>query len=168
MNKLTLSAAALLLSASLGTLLAGTALAGGAAAPVPGGGQVQAATPETVAAGLRAAGYQVTVNPAQADEDPSLSVVAGDYELDVWFSGCQAGRCDRVTASTGWELGEDKADLEFLNEWNGNYFTQAYVYEDSYYLDSTLTLRGGYTRAALQAWMSDFLTDVADFGAELP
>lgn len=163
MNKLTLSAAALLLSASLSP-----ALAGGADAPVLGGGQVQAATPATVAAGLRAAGYQVTVNPAQADEDPSLSVVAGEYELDVWFSGCQAGSCDRVTASTGWEVGEEEADLAFLNEWNGNYFTQAYVYEDSYYLDSTLTLKGGYTRAALNAWMSDFLTDVADFGAELP
>lgn len=180
MNKLKLSVAALVLSASLGTLIAGTAWAGGgapaqASAPASapgtsalGGGQVQAATVTTVAAGLREAGYRVTVNPAQADEDPSLSVVAGDYELDVWFSGCQAGSCDRVTASTGWELGEEQADLEFLNEWNSNYFTQAYLYEASYYLDSTLTLRGGYTRVALRAWMSDFLEDVAEFGEERP
>ncbi|MBB5233717.1 YbjN domain-containing protein [Deinococcus budaensis] len=129
---------------------------------------MQPATPAAVAAGLREAGYRVTVNAPAAGEAPSLSVVAGKYELDMWFSGCQAGSCARVTVSLGWELGADDPDLAFLNEWNSDAFTQAYVYEDAYYLDSTLTLRGGHTRAALRAWLSDYLSDVAEFGARLP
>ncbi|GBF07134.1 YbjN domain-containing protein [Deinococcus aerius] len=164
MNKASASAAALLLSVSLSG-----ALAGGAGAPLVGGGQVQAATPEAVTAALRAAGYTVTANPIREDEDPSVTVRAGGRELDVWFSGCREGSCARVTASYGWDP-EDEADLnlDFVNEWNGNYYTQAYVYEGRYYLDSTMPLRGGYTRAALNAWMTDYLTDVEDFEGELP
>ncbi|WP_102127758.1 YbjN domain-containing protein [Deinococcus planocerae] len=165
MHRLGTSAAALLLTASLGA-----AQAGGAQPPAPGGGQVQAATPATVAATLREAGYTVTVNPVEGDDEPSLAVKAGDYELDVWFSGCKGTTCDRVTASTNWDYRDDEEslDTEFVNEWNGNFFTQAYVYEGGYYLDSTLTLRGGYTKVALRAWMEDYLGDVEDFEAELP
>ncbi|EYB66525.1 hypothetical protein DEIPH_ctg103orf0055 [Deinococcus phoenicis] len=165
MNKLLPFAATLLLSAGLSN-----AGAGGAAAPVTGGGQVQAATPAAVAAVLREAGYQVTANPANPDEAPSLTVKAGDYELDVWFSGCKAGSCDRVTASTSWDYSDDEEnlDLDLVNEWNGDYFTQAYVYEGSYVLDSTFTLKGGYTRAALKAWMADYLSDAGEFEAALP
>lgn len=161
------TAAAFLLSASLGSVWAGAAQAQ-APAPVPGSSQVQPATPAAVAAGLREAGYRVTVNSPAQGEAPSLSVVAGKYELDVWFSGCQAGSCARVTASLGWELDGGQPDLAFLNAWNSDAFTQAYLYKDIYYLDSTLTLRGGYTRAALRAWLSDYLTDVAEFEAGLP
>ncbi|MEF2279824.1 YbjN domain-containing protein [Deinococcus sp. YIM 134068] len=166
MPTFTLSVAALLLTVSLGA-----AQAGGGAAPVtPANAQVQAATPTAVAAALREAGYAVTVNPVDTDEDPSLSVKAGNYELDVWFSGCRGTSCDRVTASTSWDYEDDAGslDTDLANEWNSNYFTQAYVYEGSYYLDSTLTLRGGYTKAALGAWMEDYLGDVEDFEAELP
>ncbi|WP_216320122.1 YbjN domain-containing protein [Deinococcus aestuarii] len=165
MRALGTSAAALVLTASLGAVQAG-----GAQPPAPGGGQVQAATPQTVAAALREAGYGVTVNPVQGDDEPSLTVKAGDYELDVWFSGCRSTTCDRVTASTHWDYRDDEESLdpEFANEWNSNFFTQAYVYEGGYYLDSTFTLRGGYTRVALKAWMEDYLGDVEDFEAELP
>lgn len=165
MTKIGPSAAALLLTLGLGA-----AQAGGATPPVLGGGQVQAATPETVAAALREAGYAVSVNPVQGDDEPSLAVKAGDYELDVWFSGCRGTTCERVTASTNWDYRDDQEslDMELVNEWNSNYFTQAYVYENGYYLDSTLTLRGGYTKVALKAWMEDYLGDVRDFEAELP
>ena len=131
---------------------------------------MQAATPATVAALLREAGYSVTVNPSGPDEDPSLSVKAGEYELDVWFSGCRGAACDRVTASTNWDYqgDEESLDTKLVNEWNGNYFTQAYVYEGGYYLDSTLTLKGGYTGVALKTWMADYLGDVKDFEGELP
>lgn len=163
MTKAVLLAVALLLYAPLGG-----ALAGGAGGPVTGGGQVQAATPETVAAALRAAGYPVTVNRVGADEDPSLTVRAWGHDLDVFFSGCRAGSCARVTVSFGWAPeDEDSLNLDFVNEWNGNSFTQAYVYEGRYFLDSTLPLRGGYTRAALNAWLTDYLDDMEDFEAEL-
>ncbi len=139
----------------------------GGAAPVVGGAQVQPATTESVAATLRAAGYRVTVNPAQPDEDPSLSVVTpSGQDVDVWLSQCRAQVCDRVSAGLSWEAG-DEPDLELLNEWNGNYYTQAYVYDDSYHLDSSMILRGGYTRAALVRWMELLLEDGGDFEAEL-
>ncbi|BDP40672.1 hypothetical protein DAETH_06410 [Deinococcus aetherius] len=165
MRELGTSAAALVLTVSLGV-----AGAGGAQAPTPGGGQVQAATPATVASALREAGYGVTVNPVEGDDEPSLTVKAGDYELDVWFSGCKGTTCDRVTASTNWDYSddEDSLDTDLVNEWNSNFFTQAYVYEGAYYLDTTLPLRGGYTKVALKAWMEDYLGDVKDFEAELP
>lgn len=133
-----------------------------------GGGQVQAATPEAVASALRAAGYPVTVNRAGLDEDPSLRVRAGGHDLNVFFSGCRAGSCARVTASFGWNpQAGDTPDLEFVNEWNSNSFTQAYVYEGRYFLDSTLILRGGYTRAALNVWMTDYLSDLKSFETQL-
>lgn len=169
MTPIARTAAAFLLSASLGSvwaMAAQTQVPG--PTPTPGATQVQPATPAAVAAGLREAGYRVTVNTPAAGEAPSLSVIAGDYELDVWFSGCEAGTCARVTASLGWELGTDDPDLTFLNAWNSDAFSQAYAYEDTYYLDSTLTLRGGYTRAALRAWLSDYLSDAAEFEAGLP
>lgn len=139
----------------------------GGAAPVVGGAQVQPATPASVAAALRTAGYRVTVNPVQPDEEPSLTVVTpSGQNVDVWLSECRAQVCDRVSASLSWEAG-DEPDLELLNEWNGNYYTQAYVYGDSYHLDSSLILRGGYTRAALLRWMELLLEDGGDFEAEL-
>ncbi|MBB5361611.1 YbjN domain-containing protein [Deinococcus humi] len=165
MNKKMMLAGLLLLS------LTDAALAGGAGAPVTGtNAQVQAATPDAVAAALRAAGYKVTVNPTDPDSDPSLTVNAGDYEIDVWLSGCQKNVCSRVTASSYWDYSddEDMLDTELINDWNGNYYTQAYVYEGAYYLDSTMPIRGGYTRAALNAWMVDYLEDVAAFEEELP
>lgn len=144
-------------------------MAGGAGAPV-GGGQVQPATPAAMAAALREAGYKVTLNPTAPDKDPSMTVVAGEYELDVWMSGCAAGVCSRVTVSSAWDYSddEDNLDTELVNDWNGNYYTQAYIYEGSYYLDSTMPIKGGYTKAAVKAWMADYLGDVADFEAELP
>lgn len=165
-NKVLLSAAALLLTSALGV-----ASAGGAAAPTVGGtGQVQAATPTSVAAALREAGYKVTVNPANPDEDPSLSVTAGDYDIDMWFSNCKNNVCTRVTASMYWDYSddEDSIDNEVANEWNSNYYTQAYVYEGSYYLDATMIIAGGYTKTALKAWMTEYLDDVEAFEGELP
>lgn len=170
MNKNLRSArASLLLISTLS--LSGAALAGGAGAPLTGtAAQVQAATPATVAAVLREAGYTVTMTPSDPDSDPSMTVKAGERELDVWFSDCEAGSCARVTASTFWDYSEDEdsLDTELTNDWNGNYYTQAYIYEGGYYLDSTMPIRGGYTRAALKAWMTDYLGDVTDFEAELP
>lgn len=155
---------------SVALLVAGAAQAGGAGAPAAGGGQVQAATPAAVASGLREAGFQVTMNPSEPDADPSMTVVSGSYELQVWLSGCVAGTCSRVTASTSWDYSDSREglDTERVNDWNSNSYTQAYVYEGSYYLDSTMPLRGGYTRAALKAWMADYLSDVEDFEGDLP
>ncbi|THF86507.1 YbjN domain-containing protein [Deinococcus sp. KSM4-11] len=149
--------------------LTGAALAGGAGAPATGSGQVQAATPAAVAAILRAAGYTVTMNPADPDKDPSMTIRLGDDQMDVWLSGCKAGTCARVTASSSWDY-SDQGDLDtgVVNDWNANYYTQAYTYEGGYYLDSTMPLRGGYTAAALKAWMTDYLSDVRDYGAKLP
>lgn len=166
MKKTLLLASALLLTSGLGM-----ASAGGAAAPTVGSSsQVQAATPASVAAVLREAGYKVTVNPAGVDEDPSLSVTAGDYELDVWFSNCKNNVCSRVTASVYWDYSDDQdmLDTELVNDWNSNYYTQAYVYEGSYYLDATMIIAGGYTKTALKAWMMEYLDDVAAFEEELP
>ncbi|OLV16610.1 YbjN domain-containing protein [Deinococcus marmoris] len=165
MNKKIFLAGALLLS------LSGAALAGGAGAPVTGANaQVQAATPAAIAAALREAGYKVTMNPTDPDSDPSMTVDTGDYEVDVWLSGCKAGICSRATASSYWDYSDDEGslDTELTNDWNGNYYTQAYVYEGSYYLDSTMPIRGGYTKAALKAWMVDYLDDVSAFEEELP
>ncbi len=168
-KKMRLVSAALL--ALSGVSLSGVALAGGAGAPPSGAAaQVQPPTPAAIAAALREAGYMVTMNPSVPDSDPSMTVVAGDRELDVWLSGCEAGSCARVTASTSWDYSDsmDALDPQFTNDWNGNYYTQAYIYEGGYYLDSTMPVRGGYTRAALKAWMTDYLSDVGDFEAELP
>ncbi|GGL96065.1 hypothetical protein GCM10010841_00630 [Deinococcus aerophilus] len=162
------SAALLALS---GVSLSGAAVAGGAGAPLTGtAAQVQSATPAAIAAALREAGYTVTMNPSVPDSDPSMAVVAGNRELDVWLSGCEAGICARVTASTSWDYSGslDALDPQFTNDWNSNYYTQAYIYEGAYYLDSTMPVRGGYTRAALKAWMTDYLSDVRDFEGELP
>ena len=155
---------------SLALLIAGAAQAGGAGAPAAGVGQIQAATPAAVLAGLREAGLKVTMNPTEPDADPSMTVMSGSYEVQIWLSDCKAGSCARVTASTSWDYSdsEDGPDMELVNEWNSNYYTQAYAYEESYYLDSTMPLRGGYTRAALKAWMTDYLSDVEDFEGELP
>lgn len=139
----------------------------GGAAPVVGGAQVQPATPASVAAALRTAGYRVTVNPVQPDEDPSLAVVTSSGQnVDVWLSGCRAQVCDRVSAGLTWEAG-DEPDLELLNEWNSGYYTQAYAYEGTYHLDSSLILRGGYTRASLLRWMELLLEDGEEFESEL-
>ncbi|WP_291430968.1 YbjN domain-containing protein [Deinococcus sp.] len=163
MNKNLVSAALLVLTLST------PALAGGAGAPVTGG-QVVAATPAALLAALKAAGYRVTMDPVSADSDPSMTVKAGKYEISVWLSDCTAGKCSRVTASTFWDYSdsEDDLDTELTNDWNGNYYTQAYVYEGAYYLDSTMPIAGGYTRATLKAWMADYLSDVKDFEVELP
>ena len=155
---------------SLALLIAGAAQAGGAGAPAAGAGQIQAATPAAVLAGLREAGLKVTMNPTEPDADPSMTVMSGSYEVQIWLSDCKAGSCARVTASTSWDYSdsEDGPDMAVVNDWNSNYYTQAYGYEGSYYLDSTMPLRGGYTRAALKAWMTDYLSDVKDFEGELP
>ncbi|ANE44196.1 YbjN domain-containing protein [Deinococcus puniceus] len=164
-NKVLL-AAALLLTSGLGV-----ASAGGAAAPTVGGstGQIQAATPNSVAAVLREAGYKVTVNPANPDEDPSLTVTAGERQVDMWFSNCKSNVCTRVTASSYWDYSddEDALDVELANEWNGNYYTQAYIYEGSYYLDATMMIAGGYLKTALKAWMTEYLDDVDGFSESL-
>ncbi len=168
MNKKMMLSGVLLLSLSG---LPGGALAGGAGAPVTAtSAQVQPATPAAIAAALREAGYKVTVNPVDPDSDPSLSVDTGGHKIDVWLSGCQKNVCSRVTASSYWDYSEDEASLDtgLTNEWNGNYYTQAYIYEGAYYLDSTMPIRGGYTKAALKAWMVDYLEDVAAFEEELP
>ncbi|KQR04761.1 YbjN domain-containing protein [Deinococcus sp. Leaf326] len=139
----------------------------GGAAPVVGGAQVQPATPASVAAALRTAGYRVTVNPVQPDEDPSLAVVTSSGQnVDVWLSECRAQVCDRVSAGLTWDA-SDEPDLDFLNEWNSGYYTQAYVYEETYHLDSSMILRGGYTRAALVRWMELLLEDGEEFESEL-
>lgn len=142
------------------------ALAGGAGAPVTPAGSVGAVLPGTltsVAAALRAAGYRVTVEPQADDEDPSMTVQAGGREVQVWLSGCASGRCARATAELEWDAGEDGGDTDLLNEWNSEYYTQAYVYEGSYYLDSTLFMGGGFTAATLRAWMTEFLSDAGEF-----
>lgn len=161
----------LMLVAALALTLPGTAFAGGAGAPLTGANaQVQAATPAAVAAALREAGYKVTMKPTNPDEDPTMSVVAGGYTMDVWLSGCKNGSCARVTASTGWDYSDkkDALDLKAVNEWNGNYYSQAYVYESSYYLDYTLPIKGGFTKVGLKAWMTDYLSDLKDFEGNLP
>ncbi|GGR97672.1 YbjN domain-containing protein [Deinococcus sedimenti] len=155
-----------LLAATLVLSLAAPAVAGGAAAPST---QVQAATPAAVMASLKAAGYRVTMNPTSPDRDPTMTVTAGDRELQVWLSSCANGVCGRVTASSSWDYSDaEELDTEFLNEWNSNYYTQAYLYEGSVYLDSTMPIRGGYTQATLKAWMTDYLDDVSAFEDELP
>lgn len=161
----------ILMFGALALGLSSAALAGGGSAPMTGANaQVQAATPAAVAAALRGAGYKVTMNPTDPDGDPSMTVVVGDAEVDVWLSGCKAGLCSRVTASSYWDYSDagEGLDTELTNEWNGNYYTQAYIYEDAYYLDSTMPIRGGYTSATLKAWMVDYLDDVSAFEEELP
>lgn len=162
MTKKILSAAVLL------SALSGAALAGGAAAPMAS--QVQPATPAAMSAALREAGYRVTMNPADPDSDPSMTIMAGDYEVTLWLSGCKANMCSRATASVSWDYSddEDSLDTELVNDWNSNYYTQAYIYEGAYYLDSTMPIAGGYTKAAVKAWMTEYLGDVADFEMELP
>ncbi|MBZ9712332.1 YbjN domain-containing protein [Deinococcus multiflagellatus] len=162
MTKKLLSAAFLL------SALSGAALAGGAGAPTAS--QVQPATPAAMAAALRDAGYKVTLKPADPDSDPSMTVMAGDYEVTVWLSGCKANTCSRATASLSWDYSddEDSLDTELVNDWNSNYYTQAYIYEGAYYLDSTMPIAGGYTKAAVKAWMAEYLGDAADFEMELP
>ncbi|MBZ9749954.1 YbjN domain-containing protein [Deinococcus sp. HMF7604] len=162
MKKKLLSAGLLL------SLVSSTALAGSAGAPVAS--QVLASTPTALAAALREAGYKVTVEPVSADSDPTLTVTAGDYEVSLWLSNCKANVCGRATASVSWDYSddEDSLDLELTNDWNSNYYTQAYIYEGAYYLDSTLFIGGGYTKAALKAWMTEYLDDVSDFEMELP
>lgn len=141
--------------------------AGGAGAPGVGGAQVQPATAVAVASTLRAAGYRVSANPTPPGEAPSFSVQTPAGErVDVWFSLCRAQRCDRVTASLSWEV-TGAPDLKRLNAWNSDAYTQAYVYDALYHLDSSLILRGGYTRAALLRWMEVLLEEGEDFAAEL-
>ncbi|CAM3773127.1 YbjN domain-containing protein [Deinococcus frigens] len=161
----------MLLVGALSLSLSGAALAGGAGAPATGASaQVQAATPAAIAAALREAGYKVTMKATDPDSDPSMTVNTGDYEVDVWLSGCKAGICTRATVSSYWDYSDDEdlLDPALTNDWNGNYYTQAYVYEGAYYLDSTMPIRGGYTKAALKAWMVDYLDDVSAFEEELP
>ena len=165
MNKNLVSAALLVLT------LSAPALAGGAGAPVTGANaQVVASTPAALMAALKEAGYRVTMDPVSPDSDPSMTVMAGEYEVSVWLSSCSAGKCSRVTASTYWDYSdsEDDLDTELTNDWNSNYYTQSYVYEGAYYLDSTMPIGGGYTKATLKAWMTDYLSDVKDFEVELP
>lgn len=160
-----------LVSAALLVLTLSTpALAGGAAAPMAGAGQVVAATPAALMAALKEAGYRVTMDPVSPDSDPSMTVMAGDYEVSVWLSNCKAGSCGRVTASTSWDYSdsEEELDTALVNDWNSNYYTQSYAYEGAYYLDSSMPISGGYTRATLKAWMTDYLSDVKDFELELP
>lgn len=165
MKKNLVSAALLVLT------LSAPALAGGAAAPMTGASaQVVASTPAALMAALKEAGYRVTMDPATPDSDPSMTVMAGDYEVSVWLSNCKAGSCGRVTASTSWDYSdsEEELDTALVNDWNSNYYTQAYAYEGAYYLDSSMPIGGGYTRATLKAWMTDYLSDVKDFELELP
>ncbi|UBV42184.1 YbjN domain-containing protein [Deinococcus taeanensis] len=157
-----------LLAASLTLSLTAPALAGGAAAPA--GAQVQPATPAALLSALKEAGYRVTMNPTEADGEPSMTIVSGEHKISVWLSGCKNNVCSRVTASTSWDYSDqdDALDTEVVNDWNGNYYTQAYIYEGAYYLDSTMPVRGGYTKATLKAWMTDYLEDVKSFEGELP
>ncbi|GGK96930.1 YbjN domain-containing protein [Deinococcus radiotolerans] len=155
-----------LLAATLLLSLAAPAVAGGAAAP---SAQVQPATPAAVMAALKTAGYKVTMNPTAPDRDPSMTFTSGGHEVQVWLSGCKAGVCSRVTASTSWDYSDaEDLDTAVLNDWNSNYYTQAYAYEGSYYLDSTMPIRGGYTQATLKAWITEYLEDVTYFEDELP
>ncbi len=155
-----------LLAATLLLSFAAPAVAGGAAAPVT---QVQPGTPAAVMAALKAAGYKVTMEPAQADRDPTMTFTSGGHEVQVWLSSCKNGVCSRATASTSWDYSDaEDLDTGLVNEWNSTYYTQAYAYEGSYYLDSTLAIRGGFTQATVKAWIADYLDDVSAFEDELP
>ncbi|WP_245808574.1 YbjN domain-containing protein [Deinococcus hopiensis] len=143
--------------------------AGGPAVTAPPT-QVLAATPATVAKVFGTAGYRVTVSPASGNEDLSFTLVAGKYELGMWFSGC-AGQgiddaCLRVTASIYDGPDAVKLTVEDVNRWNTHHYTHAYVLEDNTYVDSSFILRGGYTKAALLAWMQAYLDDLGDFEEE--
>ncbi len=158
--------------ALLTLMLGGAAQAGGGGAAPTGmmNAQVQAASPASVAATLRESGYTVTMKPTDPDQDPSMTVKVGSKEYEVWLSACKNNLCSRVTASTSWDYSDskDEPDYKMLNEWNGGYFTQAYSSDGSYYLDYTMFIKGGYTKATLKSWFADYLDDVTEFEDNLP
>ena len=152
-------------------LVAGTIQAGGASAPMTGSSaMVQSATAASVASTLREMGYQVTMTPTDPDKEPSMNVKVGDSVYEVWLSSCTKGICSRATATSSWDYSdeEDSLDADLVDEWNSGYFTQAYTSEGSYYLDSTMTIKGGYIKTALKAWFADYIDDVKEFETELP
>lgn len=159
----------LLLSAALGLTCLSDAVAGGAGV-APARTALLAATPGAVAASLRAAGYRVIPNPEKPGRDPGMTVLVGPRELDLWLSGCVQGVCLRVTASASWDYRQRLSDLSpaLVNSWNSNYYTQAYIYRDRYFLDSSQMLRGGFTHTALRTWMSEYLADLKEFEQQLP
>ncbi|GGK25039.1 hypothetical protein GCM10008955_18360 [Deinococcus malanensis] len=159
----------LLLGATLGLACVSVTEAGGTGV-APAGLRLRAATPGAVAASLRAAGYHVTLNPEKPGRDPGMTVLAGPRELDLWLSGCVQGVCLRVTASSSWDYRGRQAALSsaLVNSWNSNYYTQAYIYRNRYFLDSSQMLRGGFTDTTLQTWMSEYLADLQEFEQHLP
>ncbi|ACO47010.2 hypothetical protein DEDE109153_14515 [Deinococcus deserti] len=159
----------LLLGATLGLTCLPHAVAGGAGGN-PAGRPLLAATPGAVAASLQRAGYRVILNPEKPGRDPGMTVMAGPRELDLWLSGCVQGVCLRVTASASWDYHKRLGALNpgLVNSWNSNYYTQAYIYRNRYFLDSSQMLRGGFTDTALQTWMSEYLADLQEFEQQLP
>lgn len=156
----------LLLGAALGLACLPDAVAGGAGVAPP----LLAATPGAVAASLKAAGYHVKLNPVRPDRDPGMTVLVGPRELDLWLSGCVQGVCLRVTASASWDYQKRQSALSpaLVNSWNSNYYTQAYVYKNRYFLDSSQMLRGGFTHTTLRTWMGEYLADLQEFEQQLP
>lgn len=78
--------------------------------------------------------------------------------------------CLRVTASASWDDQQRQAALSpaLVNRWNSNSSTQAYVYRNRYFLDSSQMLRGGFTDTAVQTWMSEYLADLQECEQQLP
>ncbi|PNY79471.1 YbjN domain-containing protein [Deinococcus koreensis] len=132
-------------------------------------GEVLDATPATLVQVLRSAGYQPTLKPGDAKTSPSIQVGSGEDTVWLYFSGCKAGVCTRVTASNGFEVGQDSAELgPMLAKWNADWYTQAYLDKDGAYLDGTYLLQGGYTRANFVAWFKTYLNELAEFENTLP
>lgn len=129
------------------------------------GVQILSPTQNSVVSALRAGGYKVTVDDNSSGE-VNISLNVKGYNVDVWLSGCNANLCDRVTSSVGWET-KQEADYELLNEWNSNYYTQAYYFENQYFIDSHFMIRGGFAASAVQAWIEKLLADAKEFESML-
>ena len=131
------------------------------------------ATPEQIAAELRASGFPAEVHPPTNSSGPGItSRVAEGVDFDISFDACSddGKRCQVMVFSAGFQFQDpdkrpSKADL---NRWNLNEFGKAVANSNGDpWLDLEVNLVGGITKTNLIDTMKWWHGLVDDFAAHI-
>jgi type 1 fimbria pilin len=153
------------LAALLGRAQQGTDLG---AAPLTGGGLLDATSPQAIADLLQQEGYRAAVGVDNVG-DPKIDSSAAGVDFSIYFYGCDNSQnCQSIQFSSGYDL-ERGTSFQAMNDWNAaQRFGYAYLDNESDpFVNMDVNMSYGISpdnlRDTLAVWeqvLSDFQTHI--------